>query len=177
MKFEDIPQYTKDGNYSVNVPWKLLSRWIHDQESEVNLNLDPDFQRAHVWTEDQQIAFVEFQLRGGIGSNVLRFNCPGWMSGFRGPFELIDGKQRLEAVLKFMRNELKVFGHLYSEFEDSISIIHSSFVMMVNDLPLRSQVLQWYLDINSGGVIHTEEELGRVRELLRIEKEKEPCQK
>jgi len=32
------------------------------------------------------------------------------------------------------------------------------------------EVLQWYLDFNSGGVVHTEEELKKVRELLESEK-------
>jgi uncharacterized protein with ParB-like and HNH nuclease domain len=173
MKFSQIPQYTRDGNYSINVSWKYLEKWIDEHESEVGLNLNPDYQRAHVWSKNQQIAFVEFQLRGGVGSNILRYNCPGWMAGFEGPFELVDGKQRLEAVLKFMRNELKVFGYYLSEFEDNINIIRPDFIMTINDLPLRSQVLQWYLDINAGGVIHTEEELERVRKLLEIEKGKE----
>jgi hypothetical protein len=40
----------------------------------------------------------------------------------------------------------------------------------VNDLKTREEVLQWYLDLNSGGVVHTEEELNRVREMLEKEK-------
>ena len=36
----------------------------------------------------------------------------------------------------------------------------------VNDLSTYSEVLQWYLDLNSGGTVHTEEELNRVQQLL-----------
>ena len=168
MKFSEIPQFTRDGNYRINMPWRFLEGWIRDQE-QIGLNLDPDFQRAHVWTEAQQIAFVEFKLKGGIDSNIIRFNCPGWMHGFTGPFELVDGKQRLAAVRKFMANELRAFDCLYSEFEDKLSFTHCDVIFLINDLPLRSQVLQWYLDINAGGVVHTEEELNHVRELLKKE--------
>ena len=31
----------------------------------MGLQFNPDFQRGHVWTEGQQIAFMEFLLKGG----------------------------------------------------------------------------------------------------------------
>ena len=40
----------------------------------------------------------------------------------------------------------------------------------VNDLPTRKNVLQWYIEHNAGGTIHTEEEINRVKELLKKEK-------
>lgn len=39
----------------------------------------------------------------------------------------------------------------------------------VNELRTRAEVLRWYLQLNSGGVVHTEEELARVRALLEAE--------
>ena len=168
VKFSDIPQFTSDGNYQVNQPWDQLESWITRQQEKNGLNLDPDFQRAHVWKEAQQRAYVEFCLRGGKHSNMLRFNCVGWMNDFRGPFVLVDGKQRLEAVRKFLRNELKVFGHTFNEFEDIMGWRYD-FVIVVNSLATRREVLQWYLDINAGGVVHTEAELQHVRNLLKRE--------
>jgi hypothetical protein len=44
-----------------------------------------------------------------------------------------------------------------------------SFRIMVNTLPTRVDVLRWYLDINSGGVAHTPEEIARLRALLEAE--------
>lgn len=175
MKYSDISQFTNDGSYQVNQPWDALEDWIarHSKGNFGQLDLDPDFQRAHVWTEKQQIAYVEFCLRGGKHSNILRFNCVGWMNDFRGPFVLVDGKQRLEAVRKFLRNELPVFGHqlvkgdgfTIRQFEDKMGWRYD-FIIVVNNLDTRKKVLQWYLDINAGGVVHTTEELERVRDLL-----------
>lgn len=34
-------------------------------------------------------------------------------------------------------------------------------------------VLQWYLDMNTGGTVHSEEEIARVRNLLEQEQSKE----
>ena len=170
MKFEDIPQMTRDGNYRVHVSWKYLEEQIKRDYDDLEIDLDPDFQRAHVWSEEQQRRFVEFKLRGGTGSDELRFNCAGWQNDYRGPYVLVDGKQRLEAVRKFMRDELEIFdGAKFSDFEDSIRVTKTRFIWCVNDLKTRKEVLQWYLDINTGGVVHSDEEIEKVRKLLEKE--------
>ena len=169
MRFKDINQFTSDGSYRIDVSWDYLETWL-EQHREIGLELNPDFQRAHVWTDDQYRAFVEFVLRGGIGSKELRFNSPGWMRGHSGTLVLVDGKQRLEAVRKFMRDELPIFGgHLFSDFKDRMRMLVASFSVRINDLPTMAMVLQWYLDINGGGIAHTDEELDKVRELLAAE--------
>jgi hypothetical protein len=38
-------------------------------------------------------------------------------------------------------------------------IVDMDFVFAVNDLPTRAAVLQWYLDLNTGGVVHTSHEI------------------
>lgn len=167
MRFRDIPQVTRDGNYRVNESWGSIERWI-ERHKDHNLNLDPDFQRGHVWTKKQQKDYVEFCLRGGKGSNELKFNCPGWMDDFRGPLELVDGKQRLQAVRSFLSNDLLVFDSIcFDQFEDRMRMPHYlEFIIMVNDLKTRREVLQWYLELNSGGTPHAQSELDRVRLLL-----------
>ena len=176
MKFSDIPQFTRSGNYRVDVPWRYLEKQLDDfngtQCGVNNLNLDPDYQRAHVWAEDKQIKYVEFILKGGKSSRDILFNCPGWMNFHNNQtIELVDGKQRLESVRRFMCGQLRVFGLLITEFEDNPHFMDHGFIFVVNDLPTRAAVLQWYLELNDGGVVHTQEELNRVRELLTYEKE------
>jgi hypothetical protein len=182
MKLADIPKFMTDGYYRVNQSWDALEDWITSHQNighgMADLDLDPDFQRGHVWTPEQQISFVEFMLQGGKGSNEIRFNCVGWMRSMQGPFVLVDGKQRIEAARKFMRHDLGVFaskekpeGYNLCDFEDAEKLGWGiDFVMMINNLPTRKAVLQWYLEINSGGVVHTKQELDKVRHLLSEEK-------
>ena len=40
----------------------------------MGLQLNPEFQRGHVWTEEQQIAWVEYYLRGGKSGNTIYLN-------------------------------------------------------------------------------------------------------
>lgn len=168
MKFSEIKQLTQQANYQVNIWWEDLDESLdHYRRSNCGggLDTDPDFQRGHVWTEAQQIAYVEFKLMGGSGSNDLYTNCVGWMNDFQGPFVLVDGKQRLNAALRFIRNEIPAFGHYRKEFVGRIPS-HAEFIFHVNNLKTREEVLTWYLEMNSGGTPHTQEELDRVRAML-----------
>lgn len=169
----DIPQFIHGGSYAVHISWSYLRDHIRAHVSERPcLDLDPDFQRAHVWTEAQQIAYVEYCLRGGESGRDLWFNCAGWMRDSRGPYVIVDGKQRLEAVRRFLDDEIPAFGHQLSDYGDKLRPMEPAFIWHVNNLPTRAEVLEWYLQLNSGGTVHTPDELARVQELLRLERER-----
>lgn len=168
MKFSDVLKLTPSGNYRVNQNWDGLISALdrYQYETVCHLDLNPEFQRGHVWTEDQQIAYVEFKLRGGEGSNLILFNCPGWMRTFEGPFVLVDGKQRLNAVIRFLNNEIKVFGYYLKEFDDFFGYFDPDFIFCINNLPTMKDVYKWYIELNSGGTPHTKEEIDKVRKML-----------
>ena len=172
MKFKNIPSFTNSGNYRITVPWNHLEEQLnHYNDAQLyKMEMNPDFQRGHVWTESQQRKYVEYILRGGNSSKEIYWNCNGWMGSFKGPMYLVDGKQRLEAVRKFLRNELAIFdGNYLKNFEDKIPL-DAIFNFNINNLKTRKEVIQWYLDLNEGGTPHTDEELERVKSLLVLEK-------
>jgi len=181
MRFRDIPQFIPGGNYCVDVGWNYLESWLesHSENNSRGYDMDPDFQRGHVWDEYKQAAYVEFILRGGQSSQDIYWNSPGWPSS-GDVITIVDGKQRMEAVRRFMRNDLRIFlrpyhlpgfsenGYRFEDFEDKLGF-DTRLKMHVNNLPTRAEVLEWYLQLNSGGVVHTEEELHKVRVLLEQE--------
>ena len=81
---------------------------------------------------------------------------------------IVDGKQRLQAVRLFLRDELAVFGYTSSQYKDKLPI-GCTLIFAVNELTTRREVLQWYLDLNDGGIAHTSEEIEKVRNLLKKE--------
>jgi len=172
MKFSDIPKLPF-AYYSVNTPLRYLEETLENYKKEYGLIMEPDFQRAHVWTEYQQSSYVEWILRGGFSGKDIFFNKPDWMK-FNlkdTPLILVDGLQRLTAALKFLHNEILVFGgYRLSDFEDKMPWVDIAFNFHINNLKTRIEVLQWYLDFNSGGTLHTVGELDKVRELLKKEK-------
>lgn len=77
---------------------------------------NPDFQRGYVWTVYQQISFIEGMLRGTVGNSqmIITLNCPFHaneldpnqdISGYC----IIDGLQRVTAILDFIDGKFKVF--------------------------------------------------------------------
>lgn len=167
MKFRDIPQFTSWGSYQTNMPLRYLKQRIEEWIEE-GLQLNPDFQRGHVWTEEQQINYIIFLLKGGQSSRVIYFNHPGWMGNWQGDFVCVDGLQRLTAVMRFLNNEIKVFGIYYKDFEDKLPN-DIDLIFNVNNLKTKKEVLKWYLEMNSGGTIHTDEELNKVRRMIESE--------
>ena len=170
MHFKDIPQFIHC-NYSVDIGWSYLEEWLaHCEKDCADLQLDPEFQRHHVWDDYKRTRFVEFILRGGRSSRNLYFNCPNYTgSGVEGPMQLVDGKQRLEAVRRYLSSNLPAFGTLFKDMEGRLGMAGPGFKVHVNNLQTQAEVLQWYLDLNDGGVVHTDDELARVRHLLEIE--------
>jgi hypothetical protein len=174
LKYDQIDRFPQ-AHYEVSIGWDYLEAWLEQQSEKggagQTLELDPDFQRMHVWTKDQQIRYCEFVIRGGESGRTIFWNHPNWMGSFTGEMTLVDGKQRLEAVRAFLRDEVPVFGdYRCSDLERRIMRLgRLDFLMRVAKLKTRSDVLKWYLMINAGGTPHTPEELDRVRALLAAE--------
>lgn len=169
MRFADIPEFPR-AHYEIDVSLRELLWHLDSWAEKYNLTMEQDYQRQHVWTEAQQVAYVEYLLRGGEVGKVIIVNAPGWGKGKVKKVEVVDGKQRLTAMKRFMTNEIKVFGHLYSEYEDKLNYM-LGFRWRVVDLD-RLGILNLYLSLNGGGTQHTKNELGRVEKLRDLELER-----
>lgn len=143
------------------------------------IDMNPDFQRGHVWTPDQQQSYIENLLRGLVSSTGLsiQFNCPNWENDIYKPveggipngFQCIDGLQRVTAVRKFLNNEIRPFGLGPRDLDDSSFSMKRTvfrFNLSVHSFETRPELLKHYLDLNSGGTPHSAAEIERVRGLL-----------
>jgi hypothetical protein len=169
MKFADIKPFTSWGNYQIDVSVRYLQQTLDVYVKDYGLDMNPDFQREHVWNETQQIRFLEFFFKGGRTGREILFNCPNFTHGkTMGKMVLVDGKQRLEAFQRFFNNEIVIFGGRLSEFTDKPNFM-TTMKFFINDLPTRRDVLQWYVDLNAGGTVHTDAEISRVRGMIGLE--------
>jgi len=158
-----------------------LENWLSDQQQTAaqmggTFDLNPDFQRGHVWTPEQQQRFIESFLRG-VAPKELRFNCPAYdhhnrAGGDINPYDFVcvDGLQRLTALRHFLAGGVKVFGEIRAEDLRGTPFDPFRMTMYVtatiHSLNRRADLLKMYLDINNGGSAHTEAEIERVRALL-----------
>ena len=171
-KLLDIPPFIRSGEYEVDCDIRYLEEWL---KGYPEADLDPDFQRDHVWTPEQETRYVEFLLRGGRTARTLYWNHPAHFplaqrhGDLPARLVLVDGKQRLKAVRGFMSGRVPVFGHFFEEWEDTdraLRIHIARLTMNINYLQTRRELLQWYLDLNCGGTVHTTEELDKVRRMI-----------
>lgn len=176
MKFQELPKFTKSGDYEVDIPLWFLEKNIQDYQESYGLDLNPDFQRGHVWTRKQQIAWMEYYFKGGISGRVIYFNCPYFTEKPSKKRDIdnmviVDGLQRLTAFREFMRGNIPVFGYYLKDFENAkMALMKYTIRFNINCLQTRKEVLGWYLEMNSGGTPHSSIELERVQKMLEYEK-------
>jgi len=156
-QLEKVP-YGRSGG--VNVP--LVSFETNLLEF-YKVDMNPVFQRDYVWSEADDVAYIEWFLRTNESIRI----CPATtISIKRGSktdaYQLIDGKQRCNALLKFCRGELKIFGQYFKDFEFKgfNPDVYFSFIDLEGD-----DLIDYYLAVNTTGVQHTEEEIEKARRL------------
>jgi len=104
ISYRDIKQ-VPISNYQINVPWGSLEQWLNEQMGYTKVELEPDFQRHHVWTIEQRQTYMESMLSGVETGQDIYWNQPRWPLGTE-PLVLVDGLQRLTTVRMFMRDEV-----------------------------------------------------------------------
>lgn len=153
--------------YLVEYDLDFINELIVRYTKNYKLNLYPDFQRGHIWTEDQQIKFIEYILKNGKLFSPIIFNHPNWMGNFKGEMVIIDGLQRITAIQKFLNNNLKIFGGYSLSNIENCHLRTYSIPIAINDLKSKNEIINYYIEINSG-TPHSEEELNRVKKLINI---------
>ena len=175
LRIRPLPKATYTSNVHLSAVERFLKSTREDMESMGGkLDLNPDFQRDHVWTKEQRQRYIESLFRGVAPDRIL-FNCPGWTGNDpsgdlpKHTFECIDGLQRLTAMRGFLAGEFTVFdGLAMADLKGTPFHGRSiAITIVVFEFNTRADLLQFYLDLNSGGTVHSAAELDRVRELHR----------
>lgn len=129
------------------------------------LNVTPDFQRDYVWTLDDKRRLVASIFdRADIGKFITMTHP--WPEN---RITVIDGKQRLDAIMGFMEGRFDYEGVTWPQLSWNDRYIFQSLMVQVCELDAqrckRSDVLGLFLRVNRGGVPQTDEHIARVRAL------------
>jgi hypothetical protein len=180
ISLKDIRPYIGPAQDQMAISGRGIERFLKEHEAEGGLDLDPDFQRGHVWTDVHRTRYLEHLLRGGQHGRVIVWNSPTYAYHDRRAdtdlpttLVIVDGKQRLTAVRMFLDDRVGVFGgNRLSDFDEQsqrdILISTSNLLrltMHMHGLQYRRELLDLYLQLNEGAIAHSPEELDRVRAL------------
>ncbi len=172
----DRPGYSCD--FSMRNIRKSIVSLLND-ESE--LDMIPDFQRGVVWSEEKQIYFVECMLRNLLPRSAfnLTFNMPFFYSPVDRrendvptkyqKFICVDGLQRFTAIENFVEGKFKVFDNQISADDlrfTPFDLGRKTFTINVFEYDNTQDILNLYLNMNTGGIAHADTEIMRVREML-----------
>lgn len=153
-----------------------------DDEMRSKVDLNPVFQRGHVWTREQQISYIENFLRAPQSVNKTIYMNDLFIYGsvdkvtddnnmVADKIVCLDGLQRLTAALDFVHGKFTIFnGVSYDDILNSPdrTRILNDCVFDINYLVLSNnkEVIDFYVDFNAGGTPHTKEEIERVKKLI-----------
>lgn len=153
--------------HTADYPLHHLLRVVEDPDYPWELN--PAYQRAHVWTDKQRRLFVGHLFDNGRVPLVF---LQEWESAR--PYEVIDGKQRLTSCLMFLKGEIPAELSnerllWYRDFDEIDRRACPTIKCGIVRLASQADVLRFYIKLNNGGTAHTDDEIDRVRALLAIE--------
>lgn len=98
---------------SIYRPDAMWDRPLRAGERKLGNFILPDFQRPPVWSVDQKIRFIEsIWQRLPLGAYIVNR-----VSGIDSPYDnlLLDGQQRITAILDYVADEFAVLGYRWSE--------------------------------------------------------------
>ena len=96
--------------------WSILE--IYRKIKDGILILDPKYQRRDVWRADKQTAFIESLFMGIVVSPIYVVENLGDNLLDTIKYEVVDGKQRLTSIHKFIDNDLKLIGKNLEYYTD-----------------------------------------------------------
>lgn len=90
----------------VRQTWSILE--IYQKIKEKNLILTPDYQRSIVWKNDKKTAFIESLYMEIMIPPIYVVEIPGEDLLAANKYEVVDGKQRLTAIMEFVSGKLEL---------------------------------------------------------------------
>jgi hypothetical protein len=163
--------------YAVDCQFSYIEQTLSNFERDYGaLDLIPDYQRGHVWTMEQQTHFIENILRRVVPESglVIQFNCPNWnlpdiQTDLPLGVQCVDGLQRLTAIRLFLNGDLLPFGLSVKDLDGTAFASRRGIYRIriaMHNFTKKADLLKHYLDLNSGGTPHSQDELKRVKKML-----------
>ena len=172
VKWIDIRKVTKEKydsfvknndlrlSYSQNHLGSLFSKTYH-----FGVNFEPEYQRDYVWELEDKVSLID-SIFNHISIGNFVFIRKGYLEECL--YEILDGKQRMRAILDFYEDRFSYKGKLFSELSikdqghfDGYSISTAEVSELTDE-----QVLRYFIKLNKCGRIMSSEQISKVEGML-----------
>lgn len=135
------------------------------------------YQRGYVWTEEQQKDLIRSIFnRLECGKIIVRRRDHNWVinevkSGNTNArlFDVVDGKQRLNALKRYFNDELEVDGYYYTDLSEyarrKLEMLTPITYCAFKEKATDSDIIQAFLNVNYTGVLCSKEHIEYVKEI------------
>jgi uncharacterized protein with ParB-like and HNH nuclease domain len=129
--------------------------------------MNPNYQRELVWNEEQEQALLH-SIFSNIDIGKFSFIELPYDVNIRESYEILDGKQRLNTIVKFTEGRIKYNGKTFFEMNPYDRSMFKNKAISVGDVSgvTKKQVYEYFIKLNTGGVSVTKEHINKVQSLL-----------
>jgi len=179
VMWTDVRKYAEEKNESLvqnrDVKLNYSQRSMGDIFSKVyhfGVNFEPDYQREFVWSLEDKVSLIDSIFHNvDIGKfTFIHYEMEKWIETGLG-YEILDGKQRIRAILDFYEDRFTYKGKLFSELSHrdkhhftDYAIAQAEAKNLTDD-----QILRYFIMLNTGGRVMAKEQIEKVKGMLKGE--------
>jgi hypothetical protein len=139
------------------------------------LDLYPKYQRDFVWTIEQKKALID-SIFNNVDIGKFAIIRRPWGDDPHKPatpklYEILDGKQRINAILEFLEDRYTYRGRYYSELNsrDQLHFDDYSISYAETDHLTATQKYRYFLNLNTSGTPVDPKHMEKIKEMLKNE--------
>lgn len=170
LKNDESESLIQNDDLRLNYSQRSMSD-IFSKAYYFGIDFEPDYQRDYVWELQDKIELIDSIFNNvDIGKFVfIRIDDKKWKeSGYKYGYEILDGKQRIRAILDYFEDRFTYKGKLFSELsirdQDHFEGYHINVAEL--DKITEEQALRYFIKLNVSGKVMDKIHLDKVRERL-----------
>ncbi len=178
-EYGEIDRLEEDRDIRFNYSQRSMSHLFHLMFIDYGIDLDPDYQRGNIWTLDQKVNLIDSIFKNvdigkftiisrPWGSNPNKAATPKM-------WEMLDGKQRITAIIEFYTNRFKYKGKYFCDMHIRDKQHFKNYNISSGETePLTDeQKYRYFLKLNTTGTPVDEAHIAKVRKLWLDSKKKQ----
>jgi len=135
------------------------------------IDFEPDYQRDYVWELNDKVELIDSIFNNvDIGKFVyVRIDDEKWReSGYKYSYEVLDGKQRIRAILDYYEDRFPYKGKYYSDLSPRDRSHIKNYSINVAEVSgiTEEDALRYFVKLNTTGKAMDKEHLDKVKQRL-----------